>query len=312
MTPLQDAIKLFLTSRIGIVSPKTLRINKGYLGSLSEFFGGDQPLEALTVHHLRTWRAWLVQREVKYRQGTNARPQEKGNLSVHTVHGMVRTCRQFFKWHCDEGLLPTNPAARLELPRLPKGPPKHITKENVRKMFAVARSDVRETALLWFLHDSTCRLGGAAGLKMHELDLENGKATVWEKGRGGKKKARAVFLKPPAIEALRAWLAIRPETLALDGKPLTQAVFVSERHPHNQLSEYGVYALVKRIAKAAQVFEATNPQAWRHGFAKRFLGNGGSLSALAGLMGHDDVRVTHESYAVWVDKELQEQHARFA
>ena len=312
MTTLVCAISTFLEARIGIVANKTAQINKGYLRSLVDFFGEEQALETLTLNHLRTWRAWLFQRETKYASDSTFRPLERGKLSVHTIHGMVRTCRQFFKWNHDEGFLPTNPAARLELPPLPQGPPKHITAESVLKMFAAARSSVRDTALLWFLHDTACRLGGAASLQLSELDVERGTATVWEKGRGGKKKARPVFLKPLAREALCAWLAVRPVTRGLDGKPLTNAVFVSERHPHDVLTEGAVYARVKTIAKAAGVFDSANPQAWRHGFAKRFLWNGGSLGALSQILGHSDIKVTHESYAVWVDRELQEQHARFA
>ena len=311
MITLASAVQLFLSARIGIVSAKTLRINRTYLASLVNFWEADRMLDTLTLQHLRTWRASLFARDRKYGAGT-VRPAEQGKLSVHTVHGMVRTVKQFFRWVCDEGLLKENLAARLELPPLPKGPPKHIASGDAMRMFEAARDSARDTALLHFLFDTGCRLGGAARLKLRELDLEAGRAIVWEKGRGGKGIARAVFLKPFAVAALRAWLDVRPAARGLDGKPVTDAVFVSDRHPHRGLSERGVYAVVRRLAKRAGIDGTTNPHAWRHGFAKRFLENGGSLGALSQLLGHSGVKVTHESYGVFVSRELQELHARYA
>lgn len=317
MTTLSDAINLFLDSRIGIVGAKTMRINRGYLRSLTDFFGEEQTVETLTVNHLRTWRAWLFQRETKYASETTWRPEESGALSVHTIHGMVRTCRQFFRWLHTEGILTANPAQRLELPPLPKEPPKAISDEDIQKMLAVSRSEARDTALIWFLRDTGCRLGGAATARLSDVDLESGTVIVREKGRGGQHVARAVFLNADAITALRAWLAERPSALQLDGSPVTDAIFVNLRYPFTALTTGAIYRRIKDIAKAAGLFDSdgvhrTNPHAFRHGLARRMLQNGAPLGLVSRVLGHSDIKVTDQFYGVYINRELKEGHARYA
>lgn len=309
---LDCAITTFMSSRIGVVSPKTLRINEQYLGSLAEYFGAERAVETVTLADLRCWRASLFAREVKYVSESTWRPTEKGKLSVHTIHGMVRMCRQFFKWLVTEGLLETDPARRLELPALPKGPPKSISDADVAKMLDAVSESPRDLALLWFLRDTGCRLGGVATARLRDLDLDRGTVIVWEKGRGGQRVARAVFLKETALAALRTWLAERPGSIGLDGKETTDAIFVNSRFPHAALTEGAIYRLVKRIAEKAGVLHHANPHAFRHGLARRMLQNGAPLGAVSEVLGHSDIKVTHEFYGVYVSQELKDAHTRWA
>lgn len=315
MTTLTDAISTFLGARIGIVSPKTARINAQYLNSLTEFFGPAQLLETLTLNHLRAWRAWLFQRETKYASAATSRPKETGALSVYTIHGHVRTCRQFFKWLHAEEFLAANPSARLELPPLPKEPPKNIADADIEKMLKAAhksaRTKARDVALIWFLRDTGCRLGGAATACLRDLDLENGVVIVREKGRGGQHVARATFLNGKAIEALRVWLAVRPEARRLDGSPVTNALFVNLRHPHGALTPGAIYRRIKSLAKGAGVFVHSNPHAFRHGLARRMLEHGAPLGAVSRILGHSDIKVTDMFYGVYENAELKTAHARW-
>lgn len=311
VTTISDAIAMFLQARTGLVSQKTLRTNKSYLHSLADWLDGKRDLSTVTLQHLRAWRASLFAKDPSPRP-KRTRPRVGGKLSVHTIHGMVRTVRTFFSWLAREGILETNVAARLELPPLPKGPPKNIAESDFWKLLDAARASARDTALLWFLRDTGCRLGGATHLKLRDLDVDGGTAVVWEKGRGGHGIARAVFLKPRAVAAVCAWLAVRPATCDLDGVPVTDAVFVSERHPHRALSERGIQALLKRLAKEAGVSGVSNPHSFRHGLAKRMLVNGASLGAVSQILGHSSIKTTNDSYGVFVTDELQAQHARFA
>lgn len=312
MTTLTNAISTFLNARIGIVSPKTARTNALYLRSLMEFFGSDQSLETLTLHHLRTWRAWLFQRETKYAGESTWRPEERGTLSVYTVHGMVRTCRQFFKWLHAEEFLAANPAARLELPPLPKESPKNISDADIQKMLNAAQSSPRDIALILFLRDTGCRLGGAATARLPDLDLERGIVIVREKGRGGQHVARATFLNARALTALRMWLAVRPDARHLDGSPVTNALFVNSRFPHGPLTAGALYRRIKDIAKRAGVFRHAHPHAFRHGLARRMLEHGAPLGTVSRILGHSDIKVTDTFYGVYVRDELKRAHEKYA
>jgi site-specific recombinase XerD len=147
--------------------------------------------------------------------------------------------------------------------------------------------------VLLFLADTGCRVGGLVGLHLGDLDLGDRSALVTEKGG----KSRYVFFLDPTRAALAAWLAVRPQG--------SDYVFVGQRGP---LTVFGVNQLLTRLKHAAGVTGPVNPHAFRHGFAKRYLANGGDLASLSDLMGHTDVGVTKGSYAIFLTEELRRKH----
>ena len=114
---ISEAANLFYDSMTGVLAPKTIKWYENRLPSLIAFTH-DAEIETITVAQLRSWRASLVKRGNRY---TNhpTRPEMKGGLSPFTVHTFVRAAKRLFRWLHDEELIPTNPAARLELPQLP-------------------------------------------------------------------------------------------------------------------------------------------------------------------------------------------------
>ena len=156
---------------------------------------------------------------------------------------------------------------------------------------------VRDFAVLSFLAVTGCRLGGLAHLMLSDLRLDDldpriqRRAYVVEKG----KKGRYVFLDQEAVDALRSWLAVRPECA-------DNHVFIgcangqTDRHA---LREGGLYEVVKRYAMKAGVKgndALWSPHQWRHRFGRRWLERGGDLSRLAQLMGHSTSQITSEHY----------------
>jgi len=158
-------------------------------------------------------------------------------------------------------------------------------------------ADVRDTAIILFLLDTGCRAGGLCGLRVDDLRLEAGLALVYEKGG----KSRYVMFNPQTAEALRAWLAVRPEG--------GEAVFVSLKRK-TALTPSGVWQMLQRRAERAGVEGASNTHAFRHSFAKNYLLSGGDLGTLADILGHSSVEVTKAYYGVFTLQELQEKHRR--
>jgi integrase/recombinase XerD len=74
------------------------------------------------------------------------------------------------------------------------------------------------------------------------------------------------------------------------------------------LTDEGVRQLLKRLKAKAGVTGPVNPHAFRHGFAREYLLNGGDLGTLADLLGHSDVQVTWQHYAIFRTAELQAKH----
>lgn len=307
---LGDAIQLFIDARVGVVSNKTLRINSQYLGTLETFLGSQREIESVSIDDLRAWRKQLVERKTKY-GGTSSRKVLKEKLSKFTIHGHVRNVKQFVKWFFDEGRLDKNPALRLEQVQTSKGPRRGASEDDFQKMLHVARHSPRNVALLWLFHDTGARLGGLTTLELCNVDLNERRALVWEKGRGGEQVSRFVYLKPQTIAALCAYLALRSKWLDVSKARATR-LFLSERKPHRPLTKGAIYRAFKRIGKQAGVTARDNPQAFRHGFAARVLDNGGSLGLVSTLLDHSSIKVTDDFYAGYGNGEAREGHARYA
>jgi site-specific recombinase XerD len=269
-------VEAFLLSLNGVTSPATLIWYRRRLLDLADYLDGA-PIETVTVHDLRRWRVMLC---------------ESRSYSPHTLHGYIRAARRLFHWLEDEGVLSANPARRLELPRLPRGQVKGIEHEDLKRMLAAALASCpRDLALCWFFYSTAARLGGVSNLKLGDLKLDRGMAYVTEKGN----KTRAVFLVPQAVEALRAWLSVRPESP-------DDHVFLGLRGP---LKGSGVYQVLERLAKAAGVASGWNPHSFRHRRLRDLQAAGVSLGVVSQIAGHADVSVTADIYGRLPENELQ-------
>lgn len=307
-----EAIQVFLDARVGLVSPKTAKLNRDYLAALPEFFG-SKLLETITLTELRAFRKHLVERD-SHRGGPNT---PKQRLSPHTVHGYIRVVKQLFAWLCREEILPSNPAARLEQVPLSHGvgASKMMSDADFDKIIAASAGDaperIRDRALLWFFRHTGARLGGAAHLTLDALELPNERATVIEKGRGGG-KIRTVFFKPESVAALTEWLEMRACLPLSTDHVFTTVPNISGMGGGEILSENSIYRSMDRAAKRAGVKGRGNPHSQRHALAKRMLGNGASLGQVSRVLGHADVKITDTYYGSFSTEELKNAHNKYA
>jgi site-specific recombinase XerD len=287
----KEALDLFELSMVGNVAEATRESYEKRLKGLREELG-HMALQEVTIHDLRRWYAHASQRE-------------EGEFSPWTLHGLVRSVRRFFNWCVEDELLTISPAAKLRKPRLPDAPPKAVSDEDlVRLLKAADYSSTRDFALLCFFAETGCRIGGVRGLNLRDLNLDQLKATIREKGRGGG-KTRTVYFTEATAGALEAWLEDR------DGvaDELEEAVFVS--WSGTRLTKCGIGGIFRRLAEVAGVEGRHNPHAFRHAFARRLLQNGADLGTVSRLMGHSDIIVTHQFYGRWSDTELEERYHRY-
>jgi integrase/recombinase XerC len=297
----KEAIERFLNEQTGILADSTIAWYSQRLGPLAAVHGLE--LDKVTGDELiELWKA-QDGRDTRY-IGAAQRPECDGGLSVYTLFGMVTTWRRFFNWCASKGYIEESPAAELRKPQLPDEPPKAISKRDMLKLLQEAKHTKypkRDYALVSFLADTGCRVGGLIGLKLQDLDVETGRATVREKGRGGRRKARTVYMTPETIKALKAYLKDRTST--------TDFVFVGRR---GGLKISGVQQILERLAQRAGVTEHFNPHAFRHGFARGMLDNGADLATVSQWLGHEDIFITARFYARWADSEMKEKHDRYS
>ncbi len=286
------------------ISVEATRVLYGYtLRDLLDYLG-NAALHSISTDDLRGWK---INQELHRSESSRNRGKK---ISVYTLHRHVRVCKQFFRWLVKEGYLDRSPAERLEFPRLPQGePPKAISEADLERMLERAELEAREVgslealrnyAMIRFLAETGCRVGGLVGLKL--ADLQEGLATLEVTVREKGEKARTVSFGSKTAAALRAWLVMRPRAKKCN------TVFTGKR---GSLTPSGVYQMLKGLAERAEVESRHNPHSFRHALARRLLQNKADLGTVAEILGHADVATTHQFYARWESSELKQRHREF-
>jgi integrase/recombinase XerD len=219
----------------------------------------------------------------------------------HTTSGHIRALHRFFAWNAEEyGVI--NPMKGIKRMKAPAAEVRSIAPEDFVKMFNNAGENdigIRNRAIMAFLADTGVRLGGIAGLTLEALDISMRRAWVIEKGR----KKRIVVFTFYTARLLELWLAVRPEG--------SRTVFTT-LDTGTGLTTHGIQEIFKRLKKKLGIQGHASPHAFRHGFAKGYLSNGGELATLAKLMGHNDIQTTMDHYAIFSHDELANLHEKYS
>ena len=232
--------------------------------------------------------------------------QVRACMAQRHAHGLgprslaleVAAWRGFYRWWCRSGLPDAparNPVDDLRPPKAPRPLPKALSVDDAVRL-AEQRPQATDPALAARDHALT-ELLYSAGLRMAELVgldvrpspqaagwVDWGDASVWVLGKGHKR--RSVPVGAPALRALKAWLALRPQLAA----PEEPALFVSQRG--RRLSDGQVRNRLKRLAQQANLATDVHPHMLRHSFASHLLQSSGDIRAVQELLGHASISTT--------------------
>jgi len=305
---LSQAVETFLRLELQGKSPRTIHWYRDRLDKLLKYLGKDRLIVSIMDVDLIEFMAMLGEKTSRY-GGNSSRPERAGGLSPFTIHGYIRTMRRFFRWLHKRDIIPANPALDLPVVKRPKIGKRGISDVDLDKMLELAKGHTRNYAILRFMADSGCRLGGVVALKRSDLNLSaknprlRRRAIVREKGD----KDRSVFLTEETIKSLEAWLAERPEIPGMDEVFLAS----SPGQPPHPFKDSGIYHLVTRYAKLAGVTGPSSPHQFRHRFGRSMIQKGMSLAVVSQIMGHSSVQVTVEHYGQFAVDQLQDEYDKF-
>lgn len=186
---LREAVSLFLAQQ----RASTRKSYHYVLSDMLDHIGPARPIEAVKVSDL-----------ILYMQDVRSRKHRGKPFASATIRKYVKTIRTLFNWLVTIGELESAPSAAL---KMPKHYPyitrdKAIQEHELQALLDVTRAKPRDHALILFLADTGCRAGGVCGLTYDDLDLENRRATVFEKGD----KKRVVVFGDDCKVALERWL----------------------------------------------------------------------------------------------------------
>ena len=227
----------------------------------------------LTTRLLRSHLAWL------HDQG----------YAKSTVARRLAAIRSWCRFLCRQGALATNPAGGLRGPRQDKKLPHFVSGEDMLRLLAAPSAEtplgIRDRAILETLYSAGLRVSELTGLATDDVDLDAGLATVRGKGR----RERLALLGPPAVAAVREWLAHRT-ALAGDRAKHQPALFLNRGG--TRLSARGVARMLAKYLAKAGLDPRTSPHTLRHSFATHLLDAGADIRSVQELLGHRSLGTT--------------------
>jgi len=282
--PLSECIDNYLSDCYGL-SPGTQALYATHLKRFLESVG-DGPVGEVEAAQVRSFMADLRRRDGQ-------------EYSAAYLDQVYRTLHTFFEWLVRERVLTVSPMTQVRRAKVPKRKSPRLTLDEIERLIKAVKSTrhvARNLAIVYLMLDSGLRRGEVLGLLVSNVDLEQGVVRVL--GKGGKE--RDVPIGPMTVEALRAYLAVRPASVS----PVFFLTAAGE-----PLEKDGVQSLMYRL-KQKTGLPRLHCHLLRHTFANHFIGAGGSLRKLQKILGHASIRTTAEIYTDPELSELQEEHAR--
>jgi integrase/recombinase XerD len=227
-------------------------------------------------------------------------------LQPTSIRRNLAAIRTYFAFLIAEGLILADPTERIDLPRTTRRLPNVLNREEVERLLeAPDPGDAlywRDKALLEFAYASGVRVSELIGVKVRDVDVEEGFALVF--GKGSRER-----LVPVGRAALRAMLVYRREVrprLARSGSEGTLVLNARGR----PLSRMGVWKILRRQVERAGIGKRVSPHTLRHSFATHMLEGGADLAAVQELLGHADISTT-QVYTHVEREYLREVHRQF-
>ena len=227
-------------------------------------------------------------------------------LQPTSIRRCISAVRTYFGFLVGEGLVSADPSERIELPKTWRRLPGVLTRNEIEKLLEAPDVDDRmfwrDKALLEFAYASGVRVSELTTLKLRDLALSEGFASVFGKGS----KERLVPVGRAAINALEVYLReVRPGLARQGGDG---AVFLNARG--RSLTRMGVWKILRKYVDAAGLEKRVTPHTLRHSFATHLLEGGADLAAVQEMLGHADISTTQ--IYTHIDREyLRDVHRKY-
>ena len=279
--------------------PTPLEVEE-FLTWLSAERGRSTNTVAAYRRDLRLHVAWLAEQGLRISDADEStitayvgwlRSGERAPASVARALVAVRALYRFL---AEEGHLPVDPAAEVEVPRVPKGLPKPLSEDEVAALLDSVHGDDpvarRDRAILEVLYGTGLRISELVGLHLGDIDLEGGLLRAFGKGS----KERIVPIGRFARDALAGYLSpagrdeLAPERWARRGD--AESVFLNTRG--GRLSRQGAWQIVRSHGERAGLGDRLSPHVLRHSCATHMLNHGADIRAVQELLGHASLSTT--------------------
>ncbi|WP_059022383.1 tyrosine recombinase XerC [Mycobacterium sp. M26] len=249
------------------------------LRSLFSFVDERAPGAGLSAVSLPVLRSWLA-------------AQAATGAARTTLARRTSAVKTFTAWATRRGLLDTDPAARLQLPKARRTLPAVLRQDQALAAMAAADLGAEQGDPLALRDRLIVELLYATGIRVSELcgldvdDVDTGRQLLRVLGKGNKQ--RTVPFGKPALGALTAWLT--------DGRPALvnahsgSALLLGPRG--KRLDPRQARTVVHQTVGAVDGAPGIGPHGLRHSAATHLLEGGADLRIVQELLGHSTLATT--------------------
>jgi site-specific recombinase XerD len=172
-------------------------------------------------------------------------------LSRRGLTGVARArklsaLREYFRFCESLGLLQKSPTAGIDTPKREKHSRHYLRSDEFTKMLSLAGGNPRDYAILQVFLQTGIRVSELAGLTLTDVDLHKPAITVRGKGNS----EREIALEKRGMQALKNYLAVRPQSLS-------EIIFLN--YQGTPISERGIRKLVVKYTKNAGITNLKSP-----------------------------------------------------
>ncbi len=210
-------------------------------------------------------------------------------ISPSSQARIISGIRSFYKYCVSENIVPADPSALLEAPKLKRSLPDILSFDEIEKIIGaidVSKSDgARNKAMLEVMYSCGLRVSELINLRKSRLYLDVGFIRVIGKGD----KERLVPIGGDAIRYVTIyWNEVRVhQKIARDFEDI---VFINRLG--KSLSRVMVFMIIKDLAKKAGITKIVSPHTFRHSFATHLIEGGANLRAVQEMLGHESITTT--------------------
>ena len=209
-------------------------------------------------------------------------------LSSVSIARNLAAIKVFCRFLVRERLIPDDPSALVDSPKLWKRIPDSLSEREVNSLLSAADvsriQGIRDRAILELMYATGLRVSEAVNLKIQDVNLEVGFLRCLGKGS----KERVVPLGKEAISAVNKYLLEARPRLARPSSD--NALFLSRLG--KRISRQSFWKLIKAYSAKAGIQKAIRPHSLRHSFATHLLERGADLRSVQEMLGHADISTT--------------------
>lgn len=249
------------------------------LGQFQDYFEfkGVLELNELTSQSIRSWVVYLID----------------SGLSNRSVNRKIASLRTLFRWLRKEGLINSNPMAKIQGPKNEKRLPvfakeSDLASHKLAPMYNKDFEGIRDELMMEIFYQTGIRLNELINLKESDLGEQHIKVL------GKRNKERLIPISMNLHRFIKEFIIQKRQTLG-------DTNYLIVLNNGNKLYPTFVYRKINFYLGIATNLDKKSPHVLRHTFATHMLNRGSGLETLKDLLGHANLAATqvytHNSFA---------------